>query len=127
MPTFDELVTSRRQWIEQTLIPWCKTACRKDLQRAELEWLDVAGKVDPAGTLWSWAWARFPALVNDGLRGLDETHAVVVHHRGGREFRGFPDSRRSARGELILVPVDASEPEPPPISIDDVVDVIRAD
>ena len=42
MATFDELVSSRKQWIEKVLKPWCQRAAHKDLTLAEQEWGDIA-------------------------------------------------------------------------------------
>ena len=44
MGTFDQLVASRRRWIDQELAPWCRAAARVDLVKAADEWLDIAGK-----------------------------------------------------------------------------------
>ncbi|MCA9080733.1 MAG: hypothetical protein KDA58_09255, partial [Planctomycetaceae bacterium] len=60
MPTFDELVASRRAWNETVLKPWCQSASRKELRLAAQEWLDIAGRAAPEFTLWPWAWSRFP-------------------------------------------------------------------
>jgi hypothetical protein len=52
MSDFEQLVASRKHWIAEVLIPWCRSASLKDLQRAEREWKDIAGKGDPPATLW---------------------------------------------------------------------------
>lgn len=126
MPTFEELVVSRKQWIEEVLKPWCAAAARKDLRLAEMEWVDIAGKVAPEKSLWTWAWGRFPALVHEELSGIDETAAVTVRLKDGREFSGYPDGRRSERGQLVLAGGEggpASECDP--ISIDEIASVER--
>lgn len=120
MTTFDELVDSRRAWIEQTLQPWCRRAKRKELLKAEQEWPNLAGRVDPERTLWLWAWSRFPSLVTDGLHGIDETHEVVVARTGGVSISGYPDARDSKRGRLVLHDVGD------PIEIDDITSIERA-
>ncbi|REJ89855.1 MAG: hypothetical protein DWQ45_25400 [Planctomycetota bacterium] len=119
MTTFDELVGSRREWIETVLKPWCRIAPRKELLKAEQEWPNLAGRVDPERTLWLWAWGRFPALVADGLHGIDETHQVVVARQGGGSLAGYPDARESRQGRLVLHG-DAS-----PIDLDEIVSVER--
>jgi hypothetical protein len=127
--SFAELIASRREWIEQTLRPWCRVAALKDLNRAELEWEDIAGKVDPKATLWTWAWSRFPEIVHEGLAGVNETHAVRVTLKSGQTHAGYPDNRRTAGGRLILMsaePVGPGElPEIGPISIDDIIRIER--
>ena len=121
---FEQLVASRREWIDNTLRPWCKTAKLHELRQAEQEWTDIAGRADPDATLWTWAWQRFPELVHEGLPGVNETLQVRVTLNDGRSFTGFPDGRRSKRGELLLVSSqdgDASQPpEFGPFPIDDV-------
>jgi hypothetical protein len=129
--TFADLVASRRAWIEGTLRPWCQAAPLKDLKRAELEWEDIAGKVDPEATLWTWAWSRFPAIVHEGLAGVNETHAVRVTLKNGRQHTGYPDNRRSEGGRLILLSVEPAEAgraaEVGPIAIDDITQIERAE
>jgi hypothetical protein len=131
MATFSELVDSRKQWIEQTLQPWCRQAPRAALIQADDEWLDIAGRADSQATLWTWAWSRFPALVHDGLSGVDETREVTVVLTDGRDFTGFPDGRTGKRGELILVSFDPAGPgqatQHGPFSIDEIRDVRPAD
>jgi hypothetical protein len=102
VPTFDELVASRRIWIEEVLKPWCRRASIAELKRAELEWADVAGRVDPQSTLWTWAWGRFPELVHEPLAGVDETHEVQVTLKSGDQYVGYPDNRKSRGGRLVL-------------------------
>ena len=123
MATFADLVASRKGWIARELIPWCRQASLADLRKAEDEWLDIAGKVAPEFSLWLWAWSRFPVLYEEGLRGLNETHAVTVKLRSGESVTGFPDARRSGRGELVLAGKDADHG---PYRMDDVVEVTRA-
>jgi hypothetical protein len=103
MQTFLELAASRRQWIEETLMPWCQQACRAELRRAELEWTDLAGRPDPAKTLWFWAWSRFPELVSADLSTLNETLLVRIRLHDGRCVEGFPDARESLAGQLVLL------------------------
>jgi len=128
MTSFADLAASRRAWIDQVLQPWCRQAARKDLRLAELEWTDIAGKVDPDTTLWAWAWSRFPDLVQPELSRIDETHAVSLTLRDGRQFTGFPDARQSQQGQLVLLTragADARLTEAGPFSIDDIASVQR--
>lgn len=106
--TFDDLAEARRHWIESILKPWCQTALRKDLLKADAEWLDIAGKVDADATLWTWAWERFPVLTHPDLSLVNETHEVIVTLKNGTTLAGYPDARRSKRGELVLVRRDPS-------------------
>jgi hypothetical protein len=122
--TFADLAASRRAWIDGVLRPWCAAARERDLLLAEAEWADIAGKVDPFATLWTWAWGRFPALVHEGLPGVDETHEVVVALRDGSERRGFPDGRLTRRGRLHLVGPDGTGEAVP---IDEIAAVERSD
>src|SRR5262245_44574404 len=130
MQTFVDLVASRKAWLADMLEPWCRQAAREDLRRAELEWVDIAGKVDSDKTLWYWAWSRFPELVNADLIAIDEARRVTVVLRDGRRFTGFPDSRRSRQGDLVLVVRDAARPARSeaccPISIDEIATIERA-
>jgi len=124
MPTFPDLITSRRQWIETVLEPWCRSALRRDLLQAEQAWLDIAGRPSPESTLWLWAWSRFPVLRAAGLPTLNETAPVVVHCRDGTVSTGFPDARRSVAGQLWLVgPGGATFG---PFSIDEILSVDSA-
>jgi len=68
-----------------------------------LDWINVAGHVDPDSTLWTWAWARFPALTHEGVIGVDETKEVRVRLKSGEDAVGFPDSRESQNGKLVLL------------------------
>ena len=111
MADFDELVSSRKAWIAEVLQPWCRTATLAALKQAELEWLDIAGKVPAEKTLWPWAWSRFPDLVHEAL-GIEETTEVEVSLQDGRTVRGFPDSRASQQGQLILWGSDTPGAEP---------------
>ncbi len=124
MQTFPELAASRREWIHDVLIPWCRRAPRKDLIQAEQEWQDLAGRPAPEMTLWLWAWQRFPALCEEGLTTLNETWPVRVHLRDGRAASGYPDARQSRQGKLLLV-ADSGELAGP-YSIDDIESVERA-
>jgi len=103
MQTFQELAASRRHWIDEVLIPWCQQASRSELRAAMLDWINVAGHVDPDATLWTWAWARFPALTHEGVIGVDETKEVRVRLKSGEVAVGFPDSRESQNGQLVLL------------------------
>jgi hypothetical protein len=122
MIAFDDLVASRKDWIESVLKPWCRGAPLGELRKAAQEWHDIAGRVDPDLTLWLWAWSRFPVLYHDSLRGLDESFQVKVRLRDGTEQTGFPDSRASRRGTLMLA---TGEGDVGPFSIDDVESVER--
>jgi len=123
MHSFTELVAARRQWIDDCLIPWCKTACRRDLLLAEQEWQDLAGRPAPEKTLWFWAWSRFPNLISSDLTALNETHSVSVQCRNGQTFTGYPDARRSQAGQLIILGTGGQMS--PPVSIDDIIAVTR--
>lgn len=108
MNTFDQLVASRRGWIEEILKPWCRRASLADLKRAELEWPDFAGRVDAEATLWTWAWGRFPDLVHDQFSGVSETHEVRVTLKNGEAYAGYPDNRKSREGRLVLATMEKS-------------------
>ena len=126
MAMFDELVSSRKDWIEDVLKPWCRGAGLNDLKKAETEWNDIAGQVDPETTLWTWAWSRFPDLVCDGLSGVNETAEVRVTMNDGRTVVGFPDARASKEGKLVLLCASQSgSGQTEPISIDDIASVAR--
>jgi hypothetical protein len=130
MQTFADLVESRKAWLAEVLAPWCAQASVKDLKRAELEWIDIAGKVDPEKTLWFWAWSRFPDLVNADLAAIDEARKATVTLRDGRAFTGFPDSRQSKQGQLVLVARGqgrlGGHDEHGPFSIDEIASIGRA-
>ncbi|MEX0703672.1 MAG: hypothetical protein WD069_16365, partial [Planctomycetales bacterium] len=115
--SFAELAASRREWIDRVLRPWCARAARRDLLQAEQEWQDIAGRVDPQATLWTWAWGRFPDLVHEGIAGVDETAAVRVRLRDGSSHEGYPDNRLSRAGRLVLL---TETGESGPLSIDDI-------
>lgn len=125
--SFEKLAESRRDWIQQVLRPWCQTATLKELRKAELEWLDIAGRVDVQATLWTWAWERFPEIVHAELPGVHETWEVRVWLKDGRELRGYPDSRKSLRGMLVLLTrsVESSLGETPAMSIDEIQKIHR--
>lgn len=125
MPDFQDLVASRKDWIQRELLPWCRAAALKDLRKAEEEWLDIAGKVAPQFSLWLWAWSRFPVLIVEGLRGLEETHRVRVTLRNGDTWTGYPDARQSLRGILVLLLDESPARESGPLLIDDVIAVER--
>ena len=126
MRTFEELVASRRRWIDEELAPWCRGAPRSELVQAAEEWLDIAGKVDVESTLWTWAWSRFPLLVCDDLPGVNETNRVRLLLGDGRQVAGYPDARAAGPGQLILI--DAVDPRVThgPISIDEIESVEAA-
>lgn len=115
MSSFADLVQSRRNWIDNVLRPWCRQATRADLLRAEAEWSDIAGRAAPEFTLWQWAWERFEVLCVEGLTGVDETYPVRVVLREGTVVTGYPDARRSQRGELYLLQSDGGTAGPLPI------------
>jgi len=124
--SFPDLAASRRDWIDSVLHPWCQQANRKQLLQAEVEWLDIAGRVDVKATLWTWAWERFPVLAHPEMSGVNETHPVRVTLKDGTEAAGYPDSRQSERGVLVLVardPVSGDSILHGPFSIDDVAGV----
>lgn len=103
LTAFHALSASRRGWIAETLIPWCRTANVPSLLKAESEWGDIAGRIDPQFSLWLWAWSRFPVLYVDGLRGLEESFLVQATLLNGSRHVGYPDSRASQRSLLVLV------------------------
>jgi hypothetical protein len=124
--TFNDLVESRKAWIDFILKPWCRQATRADLLKAHDEWHNIAGRVDQEFTLWLWAWSRFPALYVEDLKGLDESFEVRVTLSDGREVTGYPDARESSRGLLVLLVSSTAEPQHiGPFSIDDVASVKR--
>lgn len=127
VPTsFEDLAAYRRQWIDSVLHPWCRQAPLKQLRQAEIEWLDIAGRVDIDATLWTWAWERFPVLTHPEMSGVNETHAVRVTLKDGTVIDGFPDSRESRRGTLVLarLSVDTTDATGTgPVSIDDIESV----
>lgn len=128
-PTFLELIASRQLWLEEVLKPWCLAAPWKELFQAEQDWTDIAGQVDPNGTLWAWAWSRFPTLVCEGLRGIEETHLVRVTTCYEQTLVGYPDNRESHHGKLRLLcetsPHSGQHALSEAISIDDIVRVER--
>ncbi|MEZ6131760.1 MAG: hypothetical protein R3C59_24135 [Planctomycetaceae bacterium] len=124
--TFEQLAASRRHWIDTVLRPWCQRATLKQLRQVEVEWLDIAGRVDVKATLWTWAWERFPALTHPEMSGVNETSEVQISLQNGQTYRGFPDSRQSLRGMLTLIGLDLETSHSAthgPFSIDDVVAV----
>lgn len=122
MLSFEELIASRKEWIETVLRPWCREATLKDLKRAGQEWQDIAGKVAPEMSLWTWAWERFPVLVHEGITGVNETVEVTVTLKDGRKISGFPDGRKSVQGKLVLLTGESGE-EQGPFAIDEVESV----
>ena len=122
--SFEQLAASRRQWISEVLMPWSQQASLRDLREAEHDWLNIAGRVDPAMTLYSWAWSRFPALIHEGMVGLNETQEVRVEFRSGETVVGYPDARESSRGQLVLTAATAAGfDQLGPFSIDDIAAV----
>lgn len=119
MTSFEEMIESRKEWIETVLRPWCRQASLKDLKRAEQEWLDIGGKVATEMTLWTWAWERFPVLTHEGLTGVNETAEVTVALKGGRKVTGFPEGRKSQRGQLVLIESETGK-EHGPFIVDEV-------
>lgn len=127
MSTFGQLAASRREWIDHTLIPWCRQSSRRDLVAALQDWTNLAGKVDPDKTLWYWAWSRFPDLVHDELAGIDETVHVTVTLKDGIVASGYPDARESSLGQLVLLATgpDRQRHSLGPFSIDDIASIVR--
>lgn len=123
MQSFQEMAASRREWISDVLIPWCKQATFKDLREAEHDWINIAGRVDPAMTLWTWAWSRFPCLVHERLPGVNETLEVRIELASGESIVGYPDNRKSERGELVLIMAgeDGRSAQSGPYNLDDVI------
>lgn len=123
MKSFQEMAASRRDWITDVLMPWCRQASFKDLREAEHDWINIAGRVDPAMTLWTWAWSRFPCLVHERLPGVNETLEVRITLAGGETIVGYPDNRESSRGELVLTVegADGRSEQRGPYNIDQVV------
>ena len=127
MKSFDDLVVERKKWLHEVLRPWCQAARRADLLKAEPDWIDIAGKISPDKTLWLWAWSRFPELVHESL-GIEETSEVEICLRDGRFIRGFPDSRESRQGQLMLWGAEAVTKQHSklgPFSIDEIISVRR--
>ncbi|MBS0204794.1 MAG: hypothetical protein JSS49_17955 [Planctomycetes bacterium] len=127
MADFEQLVASRKAWIAEFLQPWCRSATLIALKQAEQEWLDIAGKVAPEKTLWPWAWSRFPELVHETL-GIEETTQVEVNLNDGRMVRGYPDSRASLQGQLVLWGNESPSLEPRelgPFSIEQIASIRR--
>ena len=129
MSHFEELALSRRQWIQDVLIPWCAKAILRDLREAEHDLNNIAGRVDPKATLWSWAWGRFPDLVHDSMPGVNETIEVNVTLRSGESFVGYPDNTKTMGGQLILAgrDQDGDMAEFGPFSIDAVESAVATD
>ncbi len=129
MVTFDELVDSRKQWIDEILKPWCRSAVIRELNQADQEWGDIAGRADPESTLWTWAWSRFPDIIHEGLTGVDETSEVRIVLKDGTEIIGFPDARETKRGQLMMFARSNSEAraseQAGPFSLDDIASVER--
>lgn len=117
---FNELAASRRAWIDDVLIPWCRTASRAELRKAEADWTNIAGNVAPEKTLWAFAWSRFDGLIHEQFGGLDESREWRVLLRDGATFSGYPDARRSLQGEMILI---TSDGDAGPFAIDNIAAV----
>lgn len=128
LSAFHSLSASRRAWIAEYLIPWCRAANVPSLLKAEMEWGDIAGRVDPQFSLWLWAWSRFPVLYVEGLRGLEESYFVQVTLHGGLQAVGYPDNRASQRSLLVLVDrEDGRTVERGPFRLDQVQAVSRVE
>lgn len=129
MNSFQELATSRRNWIEEVLIPWCRSANSASLLQAELDWVNLAGGVDPKATLWVWAWSRYPVLAHDGLPGLNETNEVRVTTLSGEIVVGYPDNSATHGSRLVLLTrlANGNFAHYEPISIDNIRSVELAD
>lgn len=127
-PTFDALVVSRKAWLNDVLKPWCRSAPRASLQLAELEWSDIAGRVSPEKSLWAWAWGRFPELVHPELNGIDESSAVTVTLKNGRQVTGYPDARQSEQGQLVILcrnPAGGRTTSEGPFPMEDISSIVR--
>ena len=110
------------------LKPWCQTAPRAALRLAELDWADIAGRVSPEKSLWAWAWGRFPELVHAELNGIDESSAVTVTLKNGRQVTGFPDARQSEQGQLVILcrdPNGGRTTSEGPFSMEDISAIVR--
>jgi hypothetical protein len=127
-PNFEALAASRKAWIADVLKPWCQTAPRSALRLAELEWNDIAGRVAPEKSLWAWAWGRFPELVHAELNGIDESSAVTVTLKNGRQVTGYPDARQSEQGQLVILcrnPSTGRTTAEGPFPMDEISNVVR--
>ncbi len=63
------------------------------------------------------------------MAGVNESHEVRVTLKDGTIVHGFPDSRESVRGTLVLVPFDGESEERGvfgPYSVDDIAAVQNA-
>ncbi len=126
LSAFHELSASRRAWIQEVLIPWCRVANVPSLAKAELEWGDIAGRIDPQFSLWLWAWSRFHVLYVEGLRGLEESYCVRVTLSDGSRHEGFPEGRASHRALLLLLDREAGQTvQRGPFRLDQVLSVER--
>lgn len=127
-PTFEALVASRKAWLNDVLKPWCQAAPRTSLRMAELEWNDIAGRVAPEKSLWAWAWGRFPELVHSELNGIDESSAVTVTLKNGRQVTGYPDARQSEQGQLVILcrdPAGGRTTSEGPFPMEDIASIVR--
>lgn len=127
-PAFEALIASRKAWLADVLRPWCLTADRRALRKAELDWTDIAGRIAPEKSLWAWAWGRFSDLVNEELNAIEETYPVEVVLKSGVTHAGYPDARESEHGQLVLMrrePATRQFVHEGPFSIDDVVSIRR--
>lgn len=127
-PTFEALVASRKAWLNDVLKPWCQSAPRASLRMAELEWNDIAGRVSPEKSLWAWAWGRFPELVHPELNGIDESSAVTVTLKNGRQVTGYPDARQSEQGQLVILcrdPAGGRTTSEGPFAMEDIASIVR--
>lgn len=127
-PDFESLVASRKAWIAEVLKPWCQSAPRTALRLAELEWGDIAGRVSPEKSLWAWAWGRFPQLVHAELNGIDESSAVTMTLKNGRQITGYPDARQSEQGQLVILcrdPNGGRTTSEGPFPMEDIAAIVR--
>lgn len=127
-PSFEALVASRKKWLAEVLKPWCQVAPRAALGLAELEWGDIAGRVSAEKSLWAWAWGRFPELVHAELNGIDETSAVTVTLKNGRQVTGFPDARQSEQGQLVILcrnPSGGRTTKEGPFPMEEISNIVR--
>lgn len=109
-------------------MPWCRQASYRDLVEAEQDWGNIAGRVEPGMTLWTWAWSRFPAMIHEGMPGLNETLELRLHLADGQEAAGYPDREASSRGHLVLVTrTEAGFEHLGPFRIDEILSADLAD
>lgn len=126
MKSFSDLAASRREWIAEVLIPWSRQAGYRDLIEAEQDWGNIAGRVDPEMTLWTWAWSRFPAVIHEGMPGLNETCEVLLKTTDGRQATGYPDRQASSRGQIVLISRgEGGFDQAGPFQIDEIISIAQ--